>query len=108
MTKLTCKNAPFDWDEKCQNALKLAQKQLESAPILIYPDKSKPFHLFTDASKYTWSSVLMQTVDDTPEIGNQRSVVKEREGSMVESSQNTTDDTQWKHRPPTHFLMAIP
>ena len=30
------------------------------SPILIYPDPNKEYHLFTDASKYTWSAILMQ------------------------------------------------
>ena len=29
-------------------------------PILVYPDPLKPYVLFTDASKYAWSCVLMQ------------------------------------------------
>ena len=32
--------------------------------ILVYPDPNKPYTLFTDASKYSWSSVL------TPECAN--------------------------------------
>ena len=35
---------------------------------MIYPNKSKPFHLFTDASNYTWSTALMQMDDNTPEM----------------------------------------
>ena len=33
---------------------------LASAPILKYPDTSKPYTIFTDASKYGWARVLMQ------------------------------------------------
>ena len=70
MTKLTRKNTSFVWDDKCQKSLELAKIHLESSPIMVYPDKSKPFHLFTDASNFTWSAVLMQTEDlpkvDTP------------------------------------------
>ena len=29
-------------------------------PILTYPDPSHPYILFTDASKYAWSCVLIQ------------------------------------------------
>ena len=101
MTKLTRKNAPFEWDEKCQNVLALAKEHLESAPIMIYPDKSKPFHLFTDASNYTWLAVLMQTVDDTPDIENLGSFVKEGEGSA-------TGSTQQKNRPPYAFFNGQP
>ena len=33
---------------------------LISAPILKYPDTSKPYTIFTDASKYGWAGVLTQ------------------------------------------------
>ena len=29
-------------------------------PILVYPDPSKPYVLFTDASKYAWSCIVTQ------------------------------------------------
>ena len=32
-----------------------------SAPILKYPDTSKPYTLYTDASKYRWAGVLTQS-----------------------------------------------
>ena len=83
MTKLTRKNTPFLWDSKCQKSLELAKKHLESRPIMVYPDKSKPFHLFTDASNYTWSAVLMQT-DDTV-IDTPRCFVKEGKGNLDNS-----------------------
>ena len=60
MTKLTRKNAPFNWDDKCCKVLELAKMHLQQSPVMMYPDKSKIFHLFTDASNYTWSSALMQ------------------------------------------------
>ena len=44
--------------------------------MMIYPDKSKPFHLFVDSSNFTWSSVLMQTEDtlemETPSAPSKR------------------------------------
>ena len=53
MTKLTRKNAPFNWDEKCQKSFQIAKEQLQAYPMMIYPDKCKPFHLFTDSSNLT-------------------------------------------------------
>ena len=44
---------------------------LVSAPILKYPDTSKPYTIFTDASKYGWARVLTQehtTMVDGKEI----------------------------------------
>ena len=34
---------------------------LYSAPILKYPDTTKPYMLYTDASKYRWAGVLTQS-----------------------------------------------
>ena len=31
-----------------------------SAPILKYPNMSKPYIMYTEASKYSWASVLTQ------------------------------------------------
>ena len=70
MTKLTRKNVPFLWDDKCQKALQLAKTHLQSSAVMVYPDKSKIFHLFTNTSNYTWSSVLMQVCDDPLPSGN--------------------------------------
>ena len=36
-----------------------------SAPILKYPDTSKPYTLYTDASKYGWAGVLTQSHTST-------------------------------------------
>ena len=63
MSKLTRKGVPFVWDEKCQKSLDLTKELILKEPILIYPDKNKVFHLYSDASNFTWSAVLMQTLD---------------------------------------------
>ena len=47
---LTEKNAPFEWTAACQKSFDDLRKCLASAPILAYPDHSKPFLLGTDAS----------------------------------------------------------
>ena len=38
----------------------LLKAKVSEEPILVYPDPSKPYVLFTDASKYAWSCVLTQ------------------------------------------------
>ncbi|CAC5426199.1 Retrovirus-related Pol polyprotein from transposon 297 [Mytilus coruscus] len=43
-------DVPFEWSEKCQKAFDQLKKALCSAPILAYPNMSKPFILTTDAS----------------------------------------------------------
>ena len=54
INRLTRKSVPFIWDQNCQNSLDLAKLLLLSSKVLRYPDQTKPFHLFCDASKYTW------------------------------------------------------
>ena len=60
INRLTRKNVPFVWDQKCQDSLDLVKEILTSPPMLIYPDPNKKYHLFTDASNFTWSVALMQ------------------------------------------------
>ena len=98
MTKLTQKNVPFNWDAKCQKSLQLAKEHLQSYPMMIYPDKSKPFNLFTD--NFTWSSVLMQT-DDVPQIETPSAPFKRKEGNMDTGEH---DECNGKDRLPYTFL----
>ena len=50
----------FNWNNKCDIAFQMLKDALCSAPILKYPDTSKPYTLYTDASKYGWAGVLTQ------------------------------------------------
>ena len=60
INRLMRKNVPFVWDQKCQNSLDLAKEILTSPPVLVYPDPNEKYHLFTDASNFTWSAALTQ------------------------------------------------
>ena len=60
INRLMQKNVPFVWDQKCQDSLYLAKEILTSPPVLIYLDPNEKYHLFTDASNFTWSAALMQ------------------------------------------------
>ena len=42
-------------------SFQMLKDMLCSAPILKYPDTSKPYMLYTDASKYGWAGVLTQS-----------------------------------------------
>ena len=50
---------PFIWTDQCQKAFTLS-KALLKGPILVYPHQNKPYTLFNDASKYSWSAGLTQ------------------------------------------------
>ena len=59
--QLTRKNIPFEWTTDGQNSLDCLKHTITSAPILIYPEPTKPYILYTDSSKYTWAGILTQT-----------------------------------------------
>ena len=69
LTNLTCKDEVFDWSGACQGAFKMLKEALLKEPILKYPDPSKPYVLYTDASKYAWAAVLTQTYQHNDEKG---------------------------------------
>ena len=51
LTNLTKLDVPYEWDNRCQEAFEFLKQMLLKEPILKYPDPSKPYTLFTDASK---------------------------------------------------------
>ena len=51
------------WSVQCQNAFKELKRVLTSAPVLAYPDYSKPFVVETDASDKGLGAVLSQKQD---------------------------------------------
>ena len=57
---LTKKDMPYEWTAECTKTFKMLKSLLIQEPILKYPDPSKPYILYTDASKYAWSCVLTQ------------------------------------------------
>ena len=60
LVKLMRKDTPFAWMKQCHLAFNMFKDKLCEAPILHYPDNSKPYTLFTDASKHGWAGVLTQ------------------------------------------------
>ncbi|CAG2249262.1 Retrovirus-related Pol polyprotein from transposon 412 [Mytilus edulis] len=63
LTALTHKNQPvkLKWTPKCQTAFESIKQALITAPVLAYPDLSKPFILTCDASDEAISFVLGQS-----------------------------------------------
>ena len=60
LTTLTKKDAKFEWTLACQKSFELLKEALCGEPILKYADTSKPYTLYTDASKFGWAGVLTQ------------------------------------------------
>ena len=61
LTKLLAHSCEFEWTEQCDIFFQILKDTLCSAPILKYPDTSKLYMLYTDASKYGWAGVLTQS-----------------------------------------------
>jgi hypothetical protein len=62
--KLTRKDIVFDWSEECQYAFDILKTKITEAPVLIYPDFSKPFLVETDASIRGLGAIVSQEYDD--------------------------------------------
>jgi hypothetical protein len=61
ITKLTKKGEPFVWEVKQQEAFNKIKKVISEAILLTYPDPSKRFHIYPEASsKHTMGAVLVQ------------------------------------------------
>ena len=69
LTNLTCKDEVFDWSGACQGAFEMLKEALLKEPILKYPDPSKQYVLYTNASKYAWTGVLTQSYQHKDEKG---------------------------------------
>ena len=61
LTKLLAHDCEFKWTNQCDNSFQMLKDTLCSAPILKYPDTTKLYTLYTDASKYGWAGVLTQS-----------------------------------------------
>ena len=60
LTDLLKKDTPFDWSEKCRQALRTLKNIVTSEPILIPPDPTRQFILEVDASQYATGGILYQ------------------------------------------------
>ena len=60
LTTLMKKDTKFEWTSACQKSFELLKEALCGEPVLKYADTSKPYTLYTDASKYGWTGVLPQ------------------------------------------------
>ena len=61
---LTGKHASFQWSDGCQKSFDELKGALTSPPVLAFPDMSKPFILYCDASDTTFGAVLTQKFNE--------------------------------------------
>ncbi|KAE9280338.1 hypothetical protein PF008_g28160 [Phytophthora fragariae] len=64
LSPLLEKDATWLWRPEHQAAFDSVKKSLASAPILMLPDDSKPFHVVCDASDFAIGCALMQFDDE--------------------------------------------
>ena len=61
---LTKSDVPSVWTEACETAFQELKDRLVKAPVLAYPDFTKPFRVHTDASGFAVGAVLCQEQSD--------------------------------------------
>jgi hypothetical protein len=64
LTKLTPNKVVFEWTDEQQEAFEEIKRVMCQKTMLSFPDFSKEFHVYTDASDYQLGGVIMQ--DDKP------------------------------------------
>ena len=64
LENLKKKDAPFLWNDECEEAFCRLQVLLSSPPILTYPDFNKRFKLYVDSSHVAVGACLMQDGKD--------------------------------------------
>lgn len=68
LVELTKKYAKFKWTNECQKVFEYLKDSLTVIPSLAYPDLTKPYILYTDASDDTIGACLTQPCDDGKDI----------------------------------------
>ena len=60
LTSLSGKTAKWKWTKECSEAFESIKASMARETLLNFPDFSKEFHIFTDASNYQLGAVIMQ------------------------------------------------
>ena len=60
MEKKMKKDIKFEWTPECQASLGILKEKMVMAPILVFPDWNKEFHVHVDASSIALGIVLVQ------------------------------------------------
>jgi hypothetical protein len=60
LERLLRKDIKYEWTSECQQAFDTLKEKLVTAPILIFSDWSKIFHVHVDASSITLGVILAQ------------------------------------------------
>ena len=55
------KDIKFEWTPECQASLDILKEKMVTAPILVFPDWNKEFHVHVDASSISLGIILAQS-----------------------------------------------
>jgi hypothetical protein len=88
MEKLLRKDTKYQWNNECQNGLDTLKEKMVTAPILVFPDWEKTFHVHVNASAITLRAILAQ-----PGVGDLDHPIAfaSRKLSYSEQNYNTTE-----------------
>ena len=67
LNRLLKKGVKFEWTDEQENAFVDLKMALTNAPVLAFPDTSKPYRLYTDASDYAIGGILTQMDENNNE-----------------------------------------
>ena len=68
LNALLRKDQAWKWTQECQDAFETLKGEIASRPVSAYPDFSKPFRLYTDASNIGLGAILAQKQDGKEKI----------------------------------------
>ena len=60
MEKLLKRDAKYEWNDELQKSLDILKEKMVTAPILVFPDWKKTFHVHVDASSIALGIILAQ------------------------------------------------
>jgi hypothetical protein len=83
MEKLLRKDTKYQWNDECQHDLDTLKEKMVTAPILVFPDWEKTFHVHVDASVITLGAILAQ-----PGVGDLDHPIALASRKLSDSDQN--------------------
>jgi hypothetical protein len=88
MEKLLRKDTMFQWNDKCQQGLDTLKEKMVTAPILVFPDWEKTFHVHVDASSIALGDILaylgMRDLDHPIEFASRKLSESEQNYKTIE------------------------
>ena len=105
LTKLTRKDVAWEWGNDQRDAFECIKQCLISEPILGYPDFTREFIVYTDASGYGIGAVLAQ-IQRTPQQTNNSGESRKKEVVIAYSSKHLNGrEMKWSTTEKEYFAI---